>query len=228
MMCHKGKDGGPAMGNHPIGITNREIPDNLLSLGSIKGSDKNQIICQTCHTVHGSPYDNFLLEDNRDSARLCLDCHKEKTGLLDTAHDLRRTAPTAKNNKGQTPAQSGICGACHLVHGANKMVLWARELSANSNNLTQDLCISCHNKQGIASEKSLHGYAHPVNISLQDSGMTPRLPTFDRMGKRVPYVSKQALLTCSTCHDPHQQGNARQAKMTPSRSSFLRIQGGKQ
>ena len=92
MMCHKGKEGGPAMGNHPIGTTKLMVPEQLLSLGSVEGSDKYQIIRQTCHTVHGPSFDNFLVENNRDSAQLCLDCHKDKAGLLNTGHDLRRTA----------------------------------------------------------------------------------------------------------------------------------------
>ena len=228
MMCHKGKEGGPAMGNHPIGTTKLKVPEHLLKLGSVEGSDKNQIICQTCHNVHGSPFDNFLVENNRDSAQLCLDCHKEKAGLLNTGHDLRRTAADAQNSKGQTPEQSGICGACHLVHGADNLALWARKLPAKSENRTQDLCISCHNKEGLASEKVLKGYAHPVNISIQDKGMNPDLPTFDLTGKRVPFQSSEALLACPTCHDPHQSGTAIQAEMTPPRSNFLRIQGGEQ
>jgi predicted CXXCH cytochrome family protein len=226
MMCHKGKDGGPAVGNHPIGSTKLKIPDDLLRHGSIAGSKKNHVICQTCHTVHGSPFDNFLVENNKDSAQLCLDCHKEKAGLLGTGHDLRLTASSSKNIKGQSPEQSGICGACHLVHGAKKLALWARELPPKSKNRTQDFCIGCHNKKGLAPKKFLKGYSHPVNVSLKDKGMQPELPVFNVKGMRVPLQSGDALLTCPTCHDPHQKGTARQAKMTPPRSSFLRVSGG--
>ncbi|MBU3944180.1 MAG: hypothetical protein KJ900_02130 [Proteobacteria bacterium] len=226
MMCHKGKEGGPAAGNHPIGTIKRPIPEKMLSRGSVEGSDKKQLICQTCHTVHGSPYDNFLVDNNRDSAQLCLDCHEEKGGVLNTGHDLRRSAANSKNSKGQNPEKSGICGACHLVHGAKKVALWARELPDKSENRIQDLCISCHNRQGLAPEKLLKGYAHPVNISLKDKGMTPDLPVYDLKGKQIPFKSKEALLTCLTCHDPHQKGTDRQAKMTPPSSSFLRVEGG--
>jgi predicted CXXCH cytochrome family protein len=226
VMCHKGKEGGPAVGNHPIGKTKLTIPEELLRQGSVEGSDKNQIICQTCHTVHGSPFDNFLVANNRDSAELCLDCHEEKAGLLNTGHDLRRTAADAKNSKDQTPERSGICGACHLVHGAGKVALWARKLPAKSKNRTQDLCVGCHNKQGLAAEKLLTGYSHPVNISLKDKGMEPGLPVYDLKGNRVPFKSKEALFSCPTCHDPHQMGTARQAKMTPPQSSFLRVESG--
>ncbi len=226
IMCHKGKEGGPAAGNHPLGTIKRPVPEKMLSRGSVAGSDKNQLICQTCHTVHGSPYDNFLVDNNRDSAQLCLDCHEEKGGLLNTGHDLRRTAVNSKNSKGQTPEKSGICGACHLVHGAEKVALWARKLPAKSEIRTQDLCVSCHNSQGLAPEKLLKGYSHPVNISLKDKGMNPDLPVYDLKGKRVPLKSKEALFTCPTCHDPHQGGTASQAKMTPPRSSFLRVVDG--
>lgn len=228
MMCHTDKEGGPAMGNHPIGSINRDIPKSLLNLSSINGSDNNKIICQTCHTVHGSPFDNFLVENNKDTAQLCLDCHQEKRGILDTAHDLRRTAAKTKNSKDQTPEQSGICGACHLVHGAEKTVLWARKLPETSKNTTQDLCISCHKKAGIASKKALKGYDHPVNIPLRNSGMEPDLPTFDRQGKRVPFQSREAIMACPTCHDPHQRGTPMQANMIPPRSNFLRVEGGRQ
>jgi len=228
IMCHEGKEGGPAAGNHPLGTMKRQMPEKMLSRGSVAGSDKNQLICQTCHTVHGSPYDNFLVDNNRDSAQLCLDCHEEKGGLLNTGHDLRRTAANSKNSKGQTPEKSGMCGACHLVHGADKVALWARELPGKGEIKTQDLCISCHNKQGVAADKINKGYSHPVNISLKDKGMNPDLPVYDFKGKRIPLQSKEALFTCPTCHDPHQKGTARQAKMTPPRSSFLRVEDGQQ
>jgi predicted CXXCH cytochrome family protein len=226
MECHKGKDGGPAKGNHPIGSTKLQIPEELISLGSLEGSEKNHVICQTCHTVHGSPFDNFLVDNNRESGHLCLDCHKDKSGMLNTGHDLQRTAPASKNSKGHTPVRSGICGACHLVHGAGRLSLWARDLPVKSKNRAQDFCIGCHNKQGLASEKFIKGYSHPVNISLQDKGMKPDLPTYNLLGQRVPFESKTALLTCTTCHDPHMKGTAKQAKMNPPRSSFLRVKDG--
>lgn len=226
MMCHKGKDGGPAAGNHPIGTTKLEIPEELIRMGSIEGAAENQIICQTCHTVHGSPFDNFLLENNRDSARLCLDCHKEKAGLLNTGHDLRRTAPYADNIKGQTPERSGICGSCHLVHGAGKVALWARTIPEQFTDQVQGACLGCHNREGPGKGKLLTGYSHPVNISLDNTQMQPQLPGYDTRGQRMSFKSKSALLTCLTCHDPHRSGTDRQAEMNPPRSSFLRVDGG--
>jgi hypothetical protein len=54
-MCHADTAGGMTGGNHPIGSTKQEIPQKLIALGAIVGEKKNQIICETCHTAHGSP-----------------------------------------------------------------------------------------------------------------------------------------------------------------------------
>jgi predicted CXXCH cytochrome family protein len=226
MMCHKGKDGGPAVGNHPIGTTKLVIPKELKQLGSVEGSAPKQIICQTCHTVHGSPFDNFLVENNKDSARLCLDCHKDKVGLINTGHDLRRTAPDERNIKGQTPQQSGICGSCHLVHGAKKAALWARKVPEQYANQAEAACLGCHNKKGPGHKKILSGYSHPMGMLLDSRRMQPQLPGYDAKGQRVSLQSKQGLLTCQTCHDPHTSGSKRQAKMNPPVSSFLRVADG--
>ena len=226
MQCHKGKDGGPAKGNHPIGPTSMKIPDELTKLGSLTGSGTNEVICQTCHTVHGSAYDNFLVDNNRESGQLCLDCHKDKGGIVNTGHDLRRTGPDSKNTKGQQPETSGLCGGCHLVHRAERLALWARGLPSKSKNRAEDFCLGCHNKKGLAPAKFLKGYSHPFNISLQGKGMKPDLPAFNLLGERVSFQDKTALLTCPTCHDPHMKGTKRQARMNPPRSSFLRVQDG--
>jgi predicted CXXCH cytochrome family protein len=76
-MCHADKDGGPKFGNHPLGSTEREIPKNLKKYGALTGEGKNHIICETCHTVHGSGNESFLIESARNS-RLCLECHADK------------------------------------------------------------------------------------------------------------------------------------------------------
>jgi predicted CXXCH cytochrome family protein len=76
-MCHGDKDGGLETGNHPIDTTKLEIPQRLIAYGAIVGEKKNQVICETCHTVHGSPYESFLIESAKDST-LCLECHSDK------------------------------------------------------------------------------------------------------------------------------------------------------
>ena len=64
--CHADKEGGPKFGNHPIGVTEKKIPDGLLKRGAIAGEGENNIICETCHVVHGSTNESFLIESSRN------------------------------------------------------------------------------------------------------------------------------------------------------------------
>jgi predicted CXXCH cytochrome family protein len=221
-MCHKDKDGGPATGNHPVDTTKLEISEKLKSHGAAEGKEKNQVICETCHSVHGSPNENFLVESTKNS-ELCLDCHLDKAGLINTAHDLRRTAPNEKNSKGQTAAETGTCGSCHMVHGSRKLVLWAREIITESENPAENLCISCHNEQGIGKKKLITGHSHPVNVNLQEKGLKTSLPIFNRKGRRV---ERNGLMSCPTCHDPHRisavQSAALEAGAKEVNTYFLR------
>ncbi len=200
--CHKDKDGGPAKGNHPIDSTKIEFSPTLRKLGAVEGNKKNQVICESCHRVHGAPNDKFLIESAHGGGQLCLDCHRDKKGLIDTVHDLRLSAPTSTNVTGKTPSQSGICGVCHVVHGAREVMLWARQMPEKSTgSKARDLCVSCHMQGGLAGKKYLSKYSHPFGVSLKDKGMNPELPVFNAAGRRVPL--EEGTLSCPTCHDPH-------------------------
>ncbi len=201
-LCHKDKDGGPANGNHPIDSTKLAFSDEFRELGALQGVKKNQVICQSCHRVHGAPNEKFLIDSAQEGGHLCLDCHVDKKELLGTVHDLRITAPDSVNLKGKTPSESGVCGACHLVHGSREAVLWGRKMPAVSSGYKiVDLCLSCHNKDGLARKKVLSDFSHPYNVAMNDKGMDPDLPVFDMEGRRVPL--EKGFLSCPTCHDPH-------------------------
>lgn len=202
--------------------------------------DKNGIItCTTCHDPHkwrsdsnrgeisrkvkGDGRTSFL---RRPAPEICGECHNNKFQVADSKHDMTRMAPDMKNSRNQTPSESGLCGACHLVHGGNKGYLWAREIITYSGNIVQDLCVGCHNARGIAKDKIIKEYSHPINISPYKKGISTTLPLFNEEGT----LSDRGLMTCETCHDPHRwnpsiklneahykvEGNAQ--------NSFLRIQ----
>jgi predicted CXXCH cytochrome family protein len=221
-LCHKDKDGGVAKGNHPIDSTKIEFSPELRKLGAIEGSKKNQVICESCHRVHGAPNDNFLIDSAQGGGQLCLDCHSDKEGMVDTVHDLRVSAPTSTNLKGKNPVQSGICGVCHMVHGADEVMLWARKMPEKSTgNKSQDFCISCHQKGGLAEKKILSNYSHPYNVSMKDKGMNPELPVFNAEGRRVS--GAEGLLSCPTCHDPHKGRKVSLTGKVALGDKFLRV-----
>lgn len=220
--CHRDKDGGLEKGNHPIDSTKIEFSSELRKQGAVEGSRKNQVICESCHRVHGAPNDKFLIERAHGGGQLCLDCHRDKEGLTGTVHDLRVSAPTSTNLKGKTPSQSGVCGVCHLVHGAGEAMLWARKLPGKSTgNKARDFCVSCHQKGGLAEMKLLSDYSHPFDISIKGRGMNPELPFFSAEGKRV--VSDEGILSCPTCHDPHKGTTVQSIEQLTGGDKFLRL-----
>jgi predicted CXXCH cytochrome family protein len=201
--CHSDKLGGPEAGNHPVDTTALVISPELLKMGAVTGTEKNMVVCESCHNVHGAANDKFLVDSADGTSHLCLDCHQDKAWLVDSKHDLRKTAPTSKNLKGMTPEKSGVCGTCHLVHGGSNQILWGREMvEADKRLKPSDFCTSCHREGGAGTKKQLVGHSHPLNISLVDKGMSPKLPLYDlRSGKAVPL--ERGVLTCPTCHEPH-------------------------
>ncbi len=214
---------------HPLGISpfnngsdtqlNLATPDidedtftlPLFNKYGIQDHDGN-VTCTTCHDPHrwrpdsekgeiredikGDSFSSFLRKTAPD---ICKECHSNKFFIENSKHDIAKVAPEEKNSLDQTPSESGLCGVCHLVHGGQQGYLWARKTVSESGNIVQDLCTGCHNEQGMAKEKIIKDYSHPVNISLTESGLTTTLPLFDKKG----HLADNGLMTCETCHDPH-------------------------
>jgi len=279
--CHPERDGGMSAGNHPIGDIKQEIPERLADLGAVTAGKKNRIICETCHTAHGSPCEGMLIESGENSSlcldchrdknifepdgsrkpfhvigvapqkakipealikagaklgcegviscqtchkvhtnkiggksllvttaeksSLCLTCHQDKQYLVDTKHNLMRSAPGERNLEGKTVAEAGVCSACHLPHKA------ARKMTGKKD-LTTDLCLSCHGRGNIAEKVNLSGNTHPLNVNPFEKKHENvllaavdvekgklALPLFNRYGVQ----DKSGKMTCSTCHDTH-------------------------
>jgi predicted CXXCH cytochrome family protein len=200
------------------------IPDNMLKNGARLGSD-GEIICSTCHKTHenSTGHRRLLLVDARNTS-FCLTCHTDKNVVVETGHNLERSAPKVKNLQGQTVEEAGACSACHLPHQP------ARRISGDDDFTTQ-LCMSCHGRNAFAARKKLFGGSHPLGVSPfgvsePDSLYTPvrvapdqlSLPLYDDSGVR----SVDGLLTCATCHDPHRRQTVSAADSEGSKNRFLR------
>lgn len=194
-----------------------------------------KMTCATCHNIHGSQADSikgkagekktFFLR--KQTPNLCGECHGNKLSITNSKHDLKTSAPFAKNVLKQTPSESGLCGTCHLVHGSHKNYLWAREITTDDEKENKGMCVSCHHEKGIAGKKIHHGYSHPMDISPHEKGLRTNLPLFDQHGK----WSGDGVIRCYTCHNPH-RWNPLKKTTTPehihlegnSINSFLRIE----
>ncbi len=193
-MCHADKDGGAKFGNHPIGNVEMKIPQSILDRGAILGSGKNNIICETCHTVHGSVNESFLIESARNS-QLCLECHSDKNiftpdGKRNHFHVINEVPGKVKIpedliKKGAKLGRNGeiICQTCHKVHN-NKI---EKNLLLIKKDNKSGLCLTCHtDKQYIADTK--HNLIHSAPNEKNLEGKT---------------VAEGGI--CSSCHLPHKE-----------------------
>jgi predicted CXXCH cytochrome family protein len=111
-----------------------------------------------------------------------------------------------KNNKGQTPVESGTCGVCHLAHNSeNSLMLWALDLGDGSS-VMDEMCISCHS-EGKSDDIKVPAIAtHPedviiVNLGQRTKGKPGYFPLFDGKTGELKLIGK---ISCPSCHNAHQ------------------------
>ncbi len=196
-MCHVDQANYNFSNSHPVHSDAIELPEKLFDMGGEEASERNMVICQSCHKVHGAKGEKILITDNNNS-QLCFFCHDDKKSIEGTKHDLNLTLPDTKNIKGQTLRESGPCGACHSPHNAAGKRLWARTLG-EGNPATQ-MCLTCHSKDSGYDIKGVGEFSHPVNTNpTLDTPVPDELPLFSVDGAKTPEGNVQ----CFTCHDIH-------------------------
>lgn len=206
--CHisryaKSRQQAGEMFTHPVNIKPQQvkIPSKLLNQGSKLGSS-GEIICQTCHRPHDATPDTSLLVVNNNNDSLCQKCHVKQKQVVGSKHDMSLARKDSKNIRDQQAGKSGACSACHVPHKGKGLKMWARPVDATQDPMAA-LCLSCHNKKGIANKHTTGKYSHPVGVNISRLGKKVKLPTFDRSGMKLLNV-KKGKVTCATCHNPHQ------------------------
>ena len=199
--CHRAGRPGPAAEATHVGKPNPQPA--IMSPPTPTGgrNPKSVISCPTCHDIHQNRQDTKLLRSSRPDSALCLACHPERGQILDTAHDLRKSAPHVRNVSGEVTAESGPCGSCHLVHPASPGGgTWAQSLPAESNH-GKGLCTGCHSPGGCAEQRVPKQVDHPEVALL--NRLSPEhpdyMPIFDERGRPSP----TGTVSCPTCHQAH-------------------------
>jgi predicted CXXCH cytochrome family protein len=255
--CHRadGLAGKKLVGahSHPLGKkppAGAKVDLPLFDVAAGRMAPDGVVECATCHNPHqwdpnnatsragavadaeGDASTRFLRVAAAPRSDLCVQCHVEQKFVLRTDHDLSVTAPKAQNLKGETVAQSGVCGQCHMVHNAAAdLRLWARTPGA-APEVAETLCRSCHAQGQVGEAKLPLESRHPSKVTVWSHALRERfrpkagadLPVYGPDGK----PAATGILTCPSCHNPH-RWRADQAQEGPGRntegdvmSSFLR------
>jgi predicted CXXCH cytochrome family protein len=215
--------------SHPNAVPlGKMVQRKLLPLLAEDDDMEPLVDCNTCHNPHvwdpgiqthniedisvleGDGSNSFLRMKASGNAELCINCHEGAAVVIGTDHDLSLAAGDAPNPDLQSAQQPGACGQCHATHNAGQAHrLWPVELTAiaeDGRNITDQMCINCHNSAGLAKAKVPDEMLHPsrnvpVNPSRVRRGKkTWNLnPVYDTEGK----ASDFGHITCLTCHNPH-------------------------
>ncbi|UCG57554.1 MAG: hypothetical protein JSU70_22145 [Phycisphaerales bacterium] len=218
--CHRIGAPGQAVQTPHVGETLAGDPNHLPQ--NLRVSDDGRILCTTCHDIHQKLQGPQLLRAARRDSGLCFACHMQVDGVLDTPHDLRTSAPNARNVRGEIAAESGPCGSCHLVHGVSGgNGVWANG-STSGGEFGRSLCTCCHRQGGCAATLVPEYVDHPEVALLNRTSPDDReyMPTFDSSGQPSP----TGAISCLTCHQPHTSNStAETGEEPPSRHRmFLR------
>jgi predicted CXXCH cytochrome family protein len=173
--CHQDKDDGPSHGKHPINVAFEAFPEKILNSGGKAGAGadgkKNLVICESCHTPHGSTNNHFLVIPNSKAglthAMLCETCHGVSPDLKSDDALRRYSHPVAvdileeaelpeKWDNGEKPylgdGKAVNCRTCHSPHNGTK----DNHLLVSSNEKGR-LCLTCH-----TSKKKIFGTKHDL------------------------------------------------------------------
>jgi predicted CXXCH cytochrome family protein len=192
--------------NHPLGIRmqappgdeeagyakrselQKGLPDSLKLAGARLGK-QGQIICQSCHQVHGAQGSPLLITGS-DKAALCVACHRSQYAKDKNAarkkgiHPVNITLEEEVMLAGKKLKKLD-CLSCHSVHEAQ-----AGTSLLPKGQETGTLCQHCHERQNAKDRKAAQEKGiHPVNIKL------------DKPIKLAGHET--AYLECRSCHAVH-------------------------
>jgi len=223
LACHLDRSTGPAEGNHPLYKTPDRHPAALLEEGAKFGRD-GDVICQSCHRIHGAGDEKLLIVEN-DRSQLCGTCHADRYTADRTGAARAGTHPVnvvpekvevperllhAGAKLGGEEKNQLICQSCHRPHGAEP----GKGILVSGNGESR-LCRSCHTEEGRVLE-SRHDL-RDEEPGVEEAGACsachlPHNGKGPKMWARVPGESDDPL--AATCLSCHQDGGAAEKRQT--------------
>jgi predicted CXXCH cytochrome family protein len=182
--------------HHPVNIAPKEgsagASQNVFPLF------EGQIRCLTCHQAHNDPGHNNLNSAPKllrggpypDQRTICFQCHGQDDYTKIDPHKMISTDGKVREVNGRP-----VCLLCHTAQpdpaGDPELVEFRADVAF--------LCWRCHTPMAGS---FLRGHFHvkpkkPTRVVLLSSEI--------KLGIELP-LARDGMLTCSTCHNPHQAG----------------------
>lgn len=174
------------------------LPKTLIQQGAQLGN-KEQLVCQTCHEVHGGKGQELLVESqdqNSKQGQLCASCHenlitKDKQQAQEKGiHPVNIKLDELVMIDGKETDQLQ-CQTCHSVHnGKNDTAMLTEEASDGQ------LCVNCHKQQGL-----ILNSPHDLRLTADES-------------KNAHKQSPKKSGLCGTCHSMHKADKGNRKLLT--------------
>ncbi|HBB67311.1 MAG: hypothetical protein A2X58_05650 [Nitrospirae bacterium GWC2_56_14] len=182
--------------HHPVNA----IPGKEYAKSSMRSFPlfEGQVRCLTCHQAHSDPGQNKLNEPTKllrggpyaDLRELCFKCHYQETYAEINPHVMRTSDNNIRDVNGKP-----VCLLCHSEkpdpQGDPADVRFRADVAF--------LCWRCHaSMMGTFMGKHFH-------VKPKRATRTALQRTEQERDIVLP-LANDGMLTCSTCHNPHQQG----------------------
>lgn len=191
LLCHEemddaptGKGVAPRHGQSPVLNASQRA---LVERWGMRVGPDGELLCVSCHDVHGAAADVALLAFAPQYGETCGACHPHHDGVFGTPHDLRTNHPDEMNLAGMTAAENGSCSACHLAHR------FARTPAPTEGDASGQ-CATCHQAGQCAERLAVARTPHP---------RTQCTECHDPHTRRAEhFLLKSAGALCADCHEP--------------------------
>ncbi len=211
--CHGKRPKGPKTKggdfSHPVNVvpTKAQVPKNWRKgLKTVMARD-GRLICRTCHVTHRGVEGHPLLPRPMKHSTFCISCHRDKKWVTISRHNMELIDQDYTNDVGKSPAQTGMCSACHLVHNGFSPFMLARAVGKNKDmDPVTGICLSCHSAKGPGKKSTILHQAHPSFLNPEKTDIATTLPLFEKDGNMLNPRGNMLFkggITCATCHDVH-------------------------
>jgi predicted CXXCH cytochrome family protein len=186
---------------HRVGM----VPSANIAAPELEGApefplnDDDKVYCGSCHSAHVNEAEGAFakvkpfMRQGAEEGHICQACHADKKEMAESGHD--RGSRRAKDFE-----KRGTCGNCHMPHGSDRPVMWARSVG-EGNMVLNTFCRDCHDDGPYPGEHPVDVVAWSQDVRQAVRSNSAAMPVYDENGR----MAKMGMIGCPTCHNLHRE-----------------------